>query len=50
MAYAGLFLAGRALKLFKLYLIEYKGNRITTRNVEVKYIFLSWKGFIDRLI
>ena len=50
MAYIGLFLAGRALKWFKLYLTEYKANRITTGNTEVKYIFLSWVGFIDRLI
>ena len=48
--YIGLFLARRAIKWFKLYLIEYKANRITTRNAEVKYIFLSWEGFIDRLI
>ena len=49
-AYIGLFLAGQALQQFKLYLIEYKANRITTRNAEFKYIFLSQVGFTDRLI
>ena len=48
-AYVGLFLAGQVLKQFKLYLIEYKANRITIRNAEVKYIFLSQIGFADRL-
>jgi len=31
-AYAGLFLLGRALKWFKLYLIEIQANGITTTN------------------
>ena len=50
MAYAGLFLIGRVLEWFKPYLTEYKANRIITGNAEVKYMFLSWVGFIDRLI
>jgi hypothetical protein len=49
-AYAGLFLAGWALKWFKLYLIEYKANGLTTRNNEVRYIFLTWEGFLNRLM
>ena len=48
-AYIGFFLTGRALKQFKLYLIEYKTNKLATANNEVKYIFLSQQGFIDRL-
>jgi hypothetical protein len=39
-AYTGLFLTGQALKWFKPYLIEYKANGLTTRNQEVKYMFL----------
>jgi len=39
--YAGLFLIGRALKWFKLYLTEIQKNGITTTNKEVKFIFLS---------
>ena len=39
--YAGLFLTGYTLKWFKLYLIEYKANSLTTRNNKVKYMFLS---------
>ena len=50
MAYAGLFLIGYILKWFKLYLIEYKANSLTTKNNKIKYIFLSWKGFCNRLI
>jgi len=37
----GLFLIGRVLKWFKLYLTEIQKYRITTTNKEVKYIFLS---------
>ena len=48
--YAGLFLMGRVFKWFKPYLIEYKANSLTTRNNKVKYIFLSWEGFCNRLI
>jgi hypothetical protein len=45
-----LFLIGRVLKWFKLYLAEYKANKVTTKNAEVKYIFLSWEGFCNCLI
>ena len=48
-AYAGLFLIGCTLKQFKPYLTEYKANSLTTRNNKVKYIFLSWEGFCNRL-
>ena len=44
-AYAGIFLIGRALEWFKLYLTEYQTNRATTTNLETKYIFLSWDNF-----
>ena len=49
MVYIGLFLTGCILKWFKLYLMEYKANSLTTGNNEVKYIFLSWEGFCNRL-
>ena len=39
-AYTGIFLIGRVLKWFKLYLIEYQTNRATTTNLKTKYIFL----------
>ena len=48
-AYIGLFLIGRALKWFKPYLIEVQLNGIMTTNLEVKYLFSSWGGFIERL-
>ena len=44
-AYAGIFLTGKALEWFKPYLIEYQINRSTTTNLETKYIFLSWDNF-----
>ena len=50
MAYAGLFLMGYILKWFKLYLIEYKANSLTTKNNKVKYMFSNWEGFYNRLI
>ena len=50
MVYTGLFLIGYIFKWFKLYLIEYKANRLITVNTKVKYIFLSWEGFCNRLI
>ena len=40
-AYAGMFLTGRVLEWFKLYLMEYQINGSTTTNLETKYIFLS---------
>jgi hypothetical protein len=48
-AYIGLFLAGRVLEWFELYLIEYKANSLTTRNQEIKYMFLLWERFVNRL-
>ena len=45
--YAGLFLIGRALKWFKPYLTKIQINRITSTNLEVKYIFLSWGEFVE---
>ena len=30
--------------------MEYKANRLTTVNTEVKYIFLSWEGFYNKFI
>jgi len=40
-AYAGLFLTGRALKWFKPYLIEIQANSIITTNQDIWYIFAS---------
>ncbi len=40
-AYAGIFLLGRALKWFKPYLTEYQTNRATTTNLKTRYIFTS---------
>ena len=34
--YIGLFLTGYILKWFKLYLIEYKANSLTTKNNKIK--------------
>src|SRR6266576_1210327 len=48
-AYAGIFLTGRALEWFKLYLIEYQINGATTTNLETKYIFASWENFKNRM-
>ena len=48
-AYTGLFLMGRALKQFKLYLIEIQANGITTTNQDVQYIFTSWNRFVEQL-
>ena len=50
MVYTGLFLTGYIFKWFKLYLIEYKANSLTTKNNKVKYIFLSWEGFCNRFM
>ena len=30
--------------------MEYKANSLITRNNKVKYMFLSWEGFCNRLI
>ncbi len=48
--YTGMFLIGRALEWFKLYLTEYQINRATTTNLEMKYIFLSWDNFKNWMI
>ena len=45
--YTGLFLLGRALEWFKLYLTNIQENGDQTTSLEVKYIFLSWKGFAE---
>ena len=47
--YMGMFLTGKALKWFKLYLIEYQINGATTTNLEMKYIFLSWDNFKNQM-
>ena len=39
-AYAGLFLTGRVLEWFKLYLTKMQLNRISSTNIEVWYMFL----------
>src|SRR5882762_4777026 len=48
-AYAGLFLSKQVLKWFEPYLAEFKTNRLTSLNKEVKYMFSSWDGFSLRL-
>ena len=30
--------------------MEYKANSLITRNNKVKYMFLSWEGFCNRLM
>ena len=45
--YIGLFLTGRALEWFKPYLMEIQTNEMTTLNQEVRYMFLSWEGFVS---
>src|SRR6266702_5626585 len=47
--YTGLFLTEKALKWFKPYFMEIQTNGMTTLNQEVKYIFLSWEGFLSWL-
>ena len=48
--YIGLFLIGRALKQFKPYLTKIQINGIMFTNLKVKYMFLSWGGFVERLM
>ena len=48
--YAKLFLTGKALEWFKPYFTEIQTNKITTLNQEVRYMFLSWEGFVSQLI
>ena len=43
--YIGIYLIGRALKWFKLYLMEYQTNRLTITNLEIKYIFVNQENF-----
>ena len=50
MAYIGLFLTGYIFKWFKPYLTKYEANNLITRNNKVKYMFLSWEGFCNRLM
>ena len=40
-AYAEMFLTGRALEWFKPYLIKYQTNRATITNLKIKYIFIN---------
>ena len=30
--------------------MEYKANSLTTRNNKIKYMFLNWEGFCNRLM
>ena len=48
-AYAGLFLSGRALEWFKPYFTKIQENGLTTANLEVRYIFLIQEGFCKRI-
>ncbi len=45
--YIGLFLTGKALKWFKPYFTEIQINGLSTTNQEVRYMFLSWDGFVS---
>src|SRR6266568_2115878 len=47
--YAGMFLIGKVLEWFELYLMEYQINGATTTNLETKYIFLSWDNFKNQM-
>ena len=40
---------GKVLKWFKPYLTEIQLNRMSTTNVEVWYMFLTWEGFTNWL-
>ena len=48
-AYAGLFLTGRALEWFEPYLTDIQANGLATTNLEARYMFSSWEGFASRL-
>ena len=39
--YTGIYLTGRALEWFKLYLTEYQTNKATTTNLKTRYTFSS---------
>ena len=47
--YTELFLTGRVLEWFKPYFIKIQLNRISTTNVEVRYMFLIQDGFANQL-
>ena len=49
-AYVGLFLTGKALEWFKPYLIEIQVNGVITTNPDIRYVFVSQNGFVERLI
>ena len=48
--YIGLFLTRKALEWFKPYLMEIQANGLATINQEVRYMFLSWEGFVNRIM
>ena len=48
-AFAEMFLIGDLLRQFKPYFAELQRNGETTTNVEVKYMFLSWEGFKEKI-
>ena len=45
--YAGMYLTGKLLKWFQLYLMETQANGITSTNSKVRYMFLIWEGFVS---
>ena len=49
MAYIGLFLTERVLEQFKPYFTEIQLNRISTTNIEARYMFLIQEGFANWL-
>ena len=48
-AYTELFLTGRVLEWFKSYLIKIQLNGMSTTNIKVQYMFLTWDGFANQL-
>ena len=46
-AYAGLFLTGRALEQFKPYLTKIQLNGMSTTNIKAQYMFLIQDGFAN---
>ena len=48
-AYAGLYLSGRALEWFEPYLTEIQANGMSTTNQEARFMFSTWEGFCKRL-
>ena len=49
MAYTGLFLTGKVLEWFKPYFTKIQLNRMSTTNVETRYMFLIQEGFANWL-